>query len=246
MFEFSESERTRSTGRFQFRSRPAAGASIDEIVEHGRASAPAVVEHGCEQPRCVLPGRCRDARLPCVAEFGLQSLGLDGVLQQCAGAGQQRITGGLRDLGDDLVRQPLGARCRCTDHAGQLEAALEVEVLRVALADAKPPAGRLQQQEPRGRGLQVDARSIDPCPQLCGGIRGQRTARETRILCGPDHERVEDELERPRQRATRAVAQRSHRRTQRLPGLRDRARAGTSATSLVGAVLEGIPMTVSP
>ncbi len=105
--------------------------------------------------------------------------------------------------------------------ARELVAALEVQVLRVALGDPGPPPFLLQDQEPRGgRGQHRSGRG-DPVAQRVDVLEADRPGGEARVEHRAQHQRVEDQLHRARQRTARPVAQRRHRLAEPGPRLRD-------------------------
>ena len=194
-----------------------ARAVVEEVVEQGTGVgriAGVGERAGFEQLgqfRCQVAGRVggeRASRPGDTQQFrqlgGSTRLG-DMAFEGCGGAPAGAVV--------DFPQRRLGPRVpavalRRTGYGRQLETALEVEVLCVALGDPQPTPHLLQHDEPRRAGPKRIGLRVHQGREQRDPVLVEHARRQHRMLHRPKHQRIQNQLHRPAQRSAIGPAQR--------------------------------------
>src|SRR5690606_7452240 len=91
---------------------------------------------------------------------------------------------------------------------GRFEAALEVQVLGIALGDAQRPAYLFEQGEPGGGGAQAVGGGVHAGGEQGGAVVGEDRAGAGGVLHRADDQRIKDQLDGAAQRTAVWTAER--------------------------------------
>ncbi|MFL1428101.1 MULTISPECIES: hypothetical protein [unclassified Nocardiopsis] len=164
-----------------------------------------------------------------MGEGGGDGAGAGGVAQVLAERRHRAaaVVGRLQDGGaGDL----LGAGSSGVPVLGrEFEAALEVQVLRVALDHLQRPARLLEQREPAGGGDQARPVGEQQPGRQVGGPGGEQVPGQVGAQYRPQHQRQDDQFHRAGERGAVGAAQRFQAGPERTPGPVDDLRPGAEA-----------------